>query len=80
MFSTNALPVPGSSRAFAGSNDCGVADLPPIDVPARAPHDYYGHLGHATVAALCPPGGLRRNGPGRGAYLRRWGYGTVQIT
>lgn len=41
MFSTNALPVPGPSRAFAGSNGYGVADLPPIDVPARAPHDYH---------------------------------------
>jgi|GEM_PF-2864056 len=54
MFSTSALPVPGSSRAFAGSNSYGVADLPLIDVLARAPHDHHGHLGHATVAALCP--------------------------
>lgn len=79
VFSGNASPVPGSVRAFAGSNDYGVADLPPIDVLVLT-HDHYDHLDYATVARLRPQVKHVVTALGVGAHLRHWGYAADQIT
>ncbi len=79
VFSGNASPVPGSVRAFAGSNEYGVADLPPIDVLVLT-HDHYDHLDYATVAALRPQVARVVTALGLGAHLRHWGYAAAQIT
>lgn len=79
VFSGSASPVPGSVRAFAGSNGYGVADLPPIDVLVLT-HDHYDHLDYATVAALRPQVARVVTGLGVGAHLRHWGYAADQIT
>ncbi len=79
VFSGNASPVPGSVRAFTGSNEYGVADLPPIDVLVLT-HDHYDHLDYATVAALRPQVGRVVTALGVGAHLRAWGYDAAQIT
>ncbi len=79
VFSGNASPVPGSVRAFAGSNGYDVADLPPIDVLVLT-HDHYDHLDYATVAALRPQVARVVTALGVGAHLRYWGYAAAQVT
>lgn len=79
VFSGNASPVPGSNKAFTGSNTYKVADLPPIDV-LLITHDHYDHLDFHTVMQLRP---LVREvicGLGVGAHLEYWGYAPEQIT
>ncbi len=78
VFSGNASPVPGSVRAFAGSNGYGVADLPAIDVLVLT-HDHYDHLDYATVAALRPRVARVVTALGVGAHLRHWGYDAAGI-
>ena len=79
VFSGNASPVPGSVKAFAGSNGYGVADLPPLDVLVLT-HDHYDHLDYATVAALRPQVARVVTALGVGAHLRAWGYDAARIT
>ncbi len=69
VFSGNASPIPGSIKAFKGSNDYQVADLPEIDYLLIS-HDHYDHLDYKTIM-IC--------GLGVGAHFEHWGYDMAKI-
>ncbi|MGX5816667.1 MBL fold metallo-hydrolase [Chitinophaga lutea] len=73
VFSGNASPIPGSNRAFAGTDGYTAADMPDIDFLIIT-HDHYDHMDYPTLSALRPK--VRRTicGLGVGAHLERWGY------
>lgn len=73
VFSGNASPVPGTTRAFKGSNTYSADDMPAIDYLFIS-HDHYDHLDYETMLKLK---GKVKNvvcGLGVGAHLERWGY------
>lgn len=79
VFSGNASPVPGTTRAFAGTNTYGVEDLPEIDYLLIS-HDHYDHLDYQTIKELS---GKVKNvicGLGVGAYFEQWGYRPEMIS
>lgn len=53
VFSGYASPMPFTVKAFPGSNDYTIADMPPIDV-LIVTHNHYDHLDKKTIAALLP--------------------------
>ena len=79
VFSGNASPVPGSVKAFKGSDDYNVEDLPEIDYLLIS-HDHYDHLDYETILKL--KGRVTRIicGLGVGAHFERWGFSSQQIT
>lgn len=73
VFSGNASPIPGTTKAFDGTNTYGVKDIPEIDYLLIS-HDHYDHLDYSTIEALK---GKVKNvicGLGVGAYFEHWGY------
>jgi len=79
VFSGSASPVPGTARAFRGSNTYGVKDIPAIDYLLIS-HDHYDHLDYFTVRELR---GKVKNvicGLGVGAHFEQWGYATEKIS
>ncbi|WP_246625307.1 MBL fold metallo-hydrolase [Edaphocola aurantiacus] len=78
VFSGNASPVPGSTKAFKGSDAYTVADLPEIDYLLIS-HDHYDHLDYETIKAL--KGKVKKVvcGLGVGAHFEYWGYATDKI-
>ena len=79
VFSDNASPVPGTTRAFEGSNTYGVNDFPEIDFLLIS-HDHYDHLDYKTIKAL--KGRVKKVvcGLGVGAHFERWGYAPETIS
>jgi L-ascorbate metabolism protein UlaG (beta-lactamase superfamily) len=73
IFSGNASPVPGTTKAFDGTNTYGVKDLPEIDYLLIS-HDHYDHLDHQTIKELEPKVKHVICGLGVGAHFERWGY------
>lgn len=73
VFSENASPVPGTVKAFKGTDIYSVEELPSIDYLFIS-HDHYDHLDYETVLKLknktrkviCPIG--------VGAHFELWGY------
>ncbi len=78
VFSNNASPVPGSNKAFKGSNVYSVEDIPAIDYLLIS-HDHYDHLDYATVKGLKDKVRYVICGLGVGAHLERWGYPADRI-
>ncbi len=73
VFSGNASPVPGSMKAFKGTDRYTVADLPTIDY-LLITHDHYDHLDHKSIIALKEKTSKVICGLGVGAHLEHWGY------
>ena len=73
VFSGNASPVPGTTKAFPGSNEYQVKDLPTIDY-LFITHDHYDHLDYKTIRALQPKVKKVLCGLGVGAHFEHWGY------
>jgi L-ascorbate metabolism protein UlaG (beta-lactamase superfamily) len=71
VFSGNASPVPGSNRAFQGTDQYKVMDLPEIDC-LLITHDHYDHLDYETIRQLKPKKVIC--GLGVGAHFEHWGY------
>jgi L-ascorbate metabolism protein UlaG (beta-lactamase superfamily) len=73
VFSGNASPVPGSTKAFKGSDVYKVDDMPEIDYLFIS-HDHYDHLDYETMKKL--KGKVKKVicGLGVGAHLEKWGY------
>jgi len=78
VFSGNASPLPGSTKAFRGADIYRADELPPLDYLIIT-HDHYDHLDYETVTAL--QGKVRKVicGLGVGAHLERWGYAAGDI-
>jgi L-ascorbate metabolism protein UlaG (beta-lactamase superfamily) len=79
VFSGYASPFSFSVKAYAGANEYGVEDLPPIDVLVIT-HDHYDHLDYQTITQL--RGRVRRIiAPlGVGSHLGYWGLNAGIIT
>lgn len=78
VFSGNASPVPGTTRAFKGTNNYSAEDMPAIDYLLIS-HDHYDHLDYDTVRKLRGKVGKVICGLGVGAHLERWGYAPERI-
>lgn len=72
-FSGNASPFSFMIKAFDGSNEYAVADMPDIDLLLLT-HDHYDHLDHKTVTELIPKVKQVYCSLGVGSHLEYWGY------
>ncbi|NNV55252.1 MBL fold metallo-hydrolase [Limnovirga soli] len=73
VFSGNAAPFSFMVKAFPGSNEYTVADMPPIDYLILT-HDHYDHLDYHTIIQLQPKVNSVYCSLGVGAHLQFWGY------
>lgn len=78
VFSGNASPVPGTVKAFRGTDIYSADELPPIDYLFIS-HDHYDHVDYQTLVALKPKVGKVICGLGVGAHFEHWGYATEKI-
>jgi L-ascorbate metabolism protein UlaG (beta-lactamase superfamily) len=78
VFSGNASPIPGTVKAFKGTDRYTAADLPPIDYLFIS-HDHYDHLDYETIMAL--KGKVKKVicGLGVGSHFEKWGYTADKI-
>ena len=79
VFSGNASPIPNTMKAYDGSNEYGVIDMPKIDYLLIS-HDHYDHLDYETIVALKPKVENIICGLGVGAHFEHWGYDPKIIT
>ena len=73
VFSGNASPVPRSNKAFRGTDQYTVHDLPEIDY-LFITHDHYDHLDYDTFLQLISRTDTVICGLGVGSHLERWGF------
>ncbi|MGX7667619.1 MBL fold metallo-hydrolase [Flavobacterium pedocola] len=78
VLSPNASPVSFTTKAFKGTNQYTVEDLPAIDY-LFITHDHWDHLDYKTVSQLQPKIKKVICGLGTGAHLERWGFTSEQI-
>lgn len=78
VFSGNASPIAGTTKAFKGANEYSAEDLPVIDYLFIS-HDHYDHLDYDTIIKL--KGRVKKVicGLGVGAHFERWGYEAANI-
>lgn len=79
VFSGNASPISGTTKAFEGSNTYQVADFPAIDYLLIS-HDHYDHLDYPTIVALKDQVAQVITGLGVAGHFERWGYKSEIIT
>ncbi len=79
VFSGNASPIPGTTKAFAGTDVYSAEDFPEIDFLIIS-HDHYDHLDYITVKNLRPKIKHIICGLGVGAHFERWGFDKEKIT
>lgn len=77
-FSGKASPLPGSVKAYKGSNVYSASDFPEIDYLLIS-HDHYDHLDYETILVLKNKVKNVVCGLGVGAHFEHWGYSTSQI-
>ncbi len=78
VFSGNASPIPGTNKAFKGTDRFTADDLPAIDYLFIS-HDHYDHLDYETYIALKTKVKKVFCGLGVGSHLERWGFTESQI-
>jgi L-ascorbate metabolism protein UlaG (beta-lactamase superfamily) len=78
VFGGNASPIPGSNRAFDGSDIYQPSDFPEIDY-LLITHDHYDHLDHRILKQFKPRIRQVICGLGVGAHLEHWGYDSAII-
>lgn len=78
VFSGNASPIPGTTKAFLGTNIYTTDDMPEIDYLFIS-HDHYDHLDYETIKQL--KGKVKKMicGLGVGAHLEDWGVEPEKI-
>lgn len=79
VLSGNASPLPGSMKAFKGSDAYSAADLPEIDYLVIT-HDHYDHLDYYTLREISSKVKRVICGLGVGAHLEHWGFSGKVIT
>lgn len=78
VFSGKASPLPGSVKAYRGSDIYTAADMPEIDYLLIS-HDHYDHLDYETITALKDKVKHVVCGLGVGAHFEYWGYNPEQL-
>jgi hypothetical protein len=78
VFSGSISPIPGTSKAFRGTDPYTVADLPEIDYLLIS-HDHYDHLDYETIGALKDKTKKVICGLGVGTHFEHWGYPAEKI-
>ncbi len=78
VFSGAATPLPFGTKAFPGTNDYYVKDMPTIDYLFIS-HDHWDHLDYDTVKKLKPKIKQVICGLGVGQHLEHWGYDANSI-
>ncbi|MES2265902.1 MAG: MBL fold metallo-hydrolase [Bacteroidota bacterium] len=78
IFSNHAGPIPGLVKAFNGTTNYHVKDLPPIDVLIIS-HDHYDHLDYGTLKKLKDLIKLAVVPKGVGSDLVYWGFDPKKI-
>lgn len=78
VLSGSASPIPGTIKAFKGTNIFSVDDLPDIDYLFIS-HDHYDHLDYRTIIKLKSRVNIVICGLGVASHFRKWGYQTSQI-
>jgi len=73
VLSGNASPIPGSVKAYKGTDPYTVADFPEIDYLLIS-HDHYDHLDYTTIVGLRDKVKTVVCGLGVGAHFEHWGY------
>lgn len=79
VFSGNAAPLSFMVKAFPGSNEYSVPDMPDIDYLVLT-HDHYDHLDYHTIRKLRKKVKAVYCSLGLGAHLRYWGMDENIIT
>mgnify|MGYP000101809346 CR=1 FL=1 len=79
VLSGNASPVSFTTKAFKGSDNYKVEDLPFIDYLIIT-HDHYDHLDYKTILKLKPKVAHVITSLGTGEHLEHWGYSTNSIS
>ncbi|MFT4023662.1 MAG: MBL fold metallo-hydrolase [Flavihumibacter sp.] len=79
VFSGNASPIPGSVKAFAGSNVYQADDLPEIDILFIS-HDHWDHLDYETIGQLKNKVKQVVCGLGVGQHFEYWGWDKNRLT
>ncbi|WP_373520936.1 MBL fold metallo-hydrolase [Aquiflexum sp.] len=78
VLSGNASPLPGSVKAFKGTDQYSVSDFPEIDYLLIS-HDHYDHLDYTTIVALRDKVKNVICGLGVGSHFEHWGYSPNNI-
>jgi len=78
VFSGNASPIPGTNKAFAGTDPYTVDDIPAIDYVFLT-HDHYDHVDYESLVGLRTKTRKVICGLGIGEHLERWGFSPDQI-
>jgi L-ascorbate metabolism protein UlaG (beta-lactamase superfamily) len=73
VFSGNASPIPGSNKAFIGTDVYTAEDMPEIDF-LLITHDHYDHLDYHTIVELKPKIKQIICGLGVGQHFEHWNY------
>lgn len=78
VFSGSASPIPGSVKAYPGTDIYQVEDLPEIDYLLIS-HDHYDHLDYKTILQLKEKVNYVICGLGVGAHFEYWGFPKEKI-
>lgn len=78
VFSGNASPLPGTLKAFKGTDVYTPDDMPDIDYLLIS-HDHYDHLDYETIVALRTKVKAVICGLGVGSHFESWGYPSDRI-
>lgn len=78
VFSGAATPLPFGTKAFSGTNNYSVEDMPTIDYLFIS-HDHWDHLDYDTIKKLKPKIKQVICGLGVGQHLEHWGYDANSI-
>jgi L-ascorbate metabolism protein UlaG (beta-lactamase superfamily) len=79
VFSGNAAPVSFMVKAFSGTNEYKVADMPEIDYLILT-HDHYDHLDFKTIRKLKNKVAHVYCSLGISSHLKHWGFDANKIT
>jgi L-ascorbate metabolism protein UlaG (beta-lactamase superfamily) len=79
VFSKNASPVSFMVKAYKGTTEYDVADMPPLDLVVIT-HDHYDHLDYSTIRKLKTKTNKWLTALGVGSHLEEWGIHAGQIT
>lgn len=78
VFSEYASPVPGTNKAFEGSNIYTVEDIPKLDYLLIS-HDHWDHLDYPTIMRLQSKVTKVIAPLGVGSYFTQWGFNPEQV-